>query len=85
MVKEKKEVKKTPVKKETSKKKVEKKKTEKKESKLHALKVELSKVRWPEFKEVAKYTIATIVFCLVLVGFFMLLDVISSFVKGLFV
>ena len=34
---------------------------------------EMSKVKWPEKKEVTKYTIATVVFVLIIVGFFLLL------------
>lgn len=34
---------------------------------------ELSKVKWPDKKEVFKYTISTIIFVLVVVGFFVLL------------
>ena len=70
--------------KEKENKKVIKKEKQKKVSKLHEIRMELKKVKWPEGKEIVKYTIATIAFCLVLVAFFMLLDLLSSFVKELF-
>ena len=41
-------------------------------------------VKWPSGKEMFKYTFSTIVFILLFVLFFQLIDVISSFVKGLF-
>ena len=66
------------------KKPVGKKDQEKKESRFKAFKHELSMVKWPELRDLAKYTVATLIFCIGLIGFFMLLDVISSFVKGIF-
>ena len=45
---------------------------------------EMKKVSWPTKKDVLKYTLATIVFCLVVVGFFSLLNLGLSFVKGMF-
>ncbi len=45
---------------------------------------ELSKVKWPSKKEVLKYTVATIVFIVVLVVFFILLSMAMSAIKGAF-
>ena len=61
-------------------KKVEK---TKKESYFNGLKKELKLVKWPEGKEIVKYTIATVVFCIIFVAFFELLNLIMAFVKGL--
>lgn len=78
-------VKEAKIKKEVKTKKVvTKKEPEKKESRFKAFKYELSKVKWPEFKDLVKYTVATLVFCIFLIGFFMLLDLLSSLVKGIF-
>ena len=57
---------------------------EKKTSRFKTFKLELSKVKWPEAKEVVKYSLATILFCLFLIAFFMLLDLASSLIKGMF-
>ncbi|HOZ88785.1 MAG TPA: preprotein translocase subunit SecE [Bacilli bacterium] len=57
---------------------------EKKTSWFKTFKLELSKVKWPEAKEVIKYSLATIIFCLFLIAFFMLLDLVSSLIKGMF-
>ena len=54
----------------------------KKESYFAGIRSELAKVKWPSKKEVIKYTIATIVFSLILVGFFVLLNLLMSFIKG---
>ena len=48
------------------------------------LKKELKLVNWPEAKSIFKYTIATIIFCIVLVAFFEVLNLIMAYVKGLF-
>lgn len=45
---------------------------------------EMSKVKWPEKKEVIKYTVATVIFVIVVVGFFILLNLGMSGLKGLF-
>ena len=75
----------------TSTKKVEKKnkknskKTiEKKPSFLKQTREEMKKVSWPTGKDVIKYSIATIVFCLIIGGFFQLLNLGLSFIKGMF-
>ena len=56
----------------------------KKESYVKGIKKELKQVKWPDAKEIVKYTIATIVFCVILVAFFELLNVILAYIKGLF-
>ena len=50
----------------------------KKENFLKSIKLELKKVKWPTIKEIAKYTFATLIFCLVLACFFMVLNLILS-------
>ena len=61
-----------------------KKSTKKRENFLKNVIFEMKKVKWPEFKNVAKYFLATLVFCLILVGYFQGLDFISSIIRGLF-
>ena len=61
-----------------------KKSTKKRENFLKNVISEMKKVKWPEFKNVAKYFLATLVFCLILVGYFQGLDFISSIIRGLF-
>ncbi len=69
-------------------KKVESKKNKKNDAKVkkenyfEGVRSELAKVKWPTKKEVLKYTIATIVFSAILVGFFVLLDLLMSAIKG---
>ncbi len=53
-----------------------------KESYFSGVKVELKKVNWPKFKDILKYTFATIIFCLILAGFFSILNLILSLIKG---
>ncbi len=53
-----------------------------KESYLKGVKKEMKLVKWPTFKEVVKYTIATVIMCLVVCGFFLLLNLLLSLVKG---
>ena len=54
----------------------------KKENFVSGDKAELAKVKWPTKQEVLKYTIATLVFIIVLVVFFVLLSLVMSAVKG---
>ena len=75
--------KKTKLAKKTNDKKQKEKKV-KKESYVKGIKKELKLVKWPDAKEIVKYTIATIVFCIILVAFFELLNVILAYIKGLF-
>ena len=53
-----------------------------KESYIKKVKKELKLVKWPTAKDVLKYTISTIVFCIILCCLFMLLNLILSVVKG---
>ena len=64
--------------------KKEKIKKEKKNGFLKETRNEMKKVSWPNKKDVFKYTLATLVFCLVVVGFFQLLNLGLSFIKGMF-
>ena len=48
------------------------------------IKKELKLVKWPTFKEIFKYTVATIVFCIILVLFFEVLNLLMAYIKGLF-
>ena len=43
---------------------------------------ELAKVKWPSKSEVLKYTFATIIFVIILVIFFVLLNLVMSLIKG---
>lgn len=45
---------------------------------------ELSKVKWPDKKDIIKYTIATIVCVLIVVGFFLLLTMGMSWIVEVF-
>ena len=66
-------------------KKVKKQKeTKRKEGFFKGIKVELKKVTWPSKKDILKYSIATLVFCIVVMVFFQLLDFLLSIVKGVF-
>lgn len=80
---EEKDVKKTKKKTEIKKDKKTKEKV-KKESYFEGVKNELSKVKWPTKKDVLKYTIATLVFIVILVVFFVLISLLMSVVKGAF-
>lgn len=63
--------------------KVTKKKVQK-EGFFKGIKKELKLVKWPSIKEIFKYTLATIIFCVILVAFFEVLNIIMAYVKGLF-
>ena len=54
------------------------KKKQKKDSIVKGVKKEMKKVKWPTAKEVVKYTFATLIFCVILALFFMLLNAILS-------
>ena len=58
------------------------KKEEKKEGLIKGIKKEIKLVKWPEKKERIKYTISTLVFCIVVALFFVLLTYLLSVVKG---
>lgn len=53
-----------------------------KESYIKKVKKELKLVKWPTAKEVLKYTISTVVFCIILCCLFMALNLLLSVVKG---
>ena len=57
------------------------KKNVKKESFFDGVRTEMSKVKWPTKKEVLKYTVATLVFMIVLVLFFVLLTLLMSLIR----
>ena len=63
---------------------VKKKSNKPKEKYFEGIKKELKVVIWPSFKEILKYTLATIIFCLILVAFFEVLNLIMAYIKGLF-
>lgn len=70
-----------------SKKKIKpknKKTTKKKDNYFKSIIKELSKVKWPSLKNMVKYTIATVIFCLFFSLFFFGLDVLFAFIKGWF-
>lgn len=58
------------------------KKKEKKEGLIIGIRKEVKLVKWPEKKEIIKYTISTLVFCIVVALFFVLLTYLLSVVKG---
>lgn len=55
-----------------------------KENYFVGVRSELSKVKWPTKKEVLKYTMATIIFVLILVGFFLLMSLLMAWVREVF-
>lgn len=64
--------------------KVKKVKKEREAGYLKSVRLELKKVSFPSFKSVMKYTAATLVFCIILVLFFLLLNLLLSVLKGMF-
>ncbi len=54
------------------------------ETYIESVSSELKKVKWPSKKEVLKYTVATILFVVVLVVFFILMSLLMSGVKEAF-
>lgn len=70
-------------------KKVNKTKNEKskvkKENYFKGVIKEMKLVKWPTPKEALKYTIATLVLCVIICGFFLLLNLLLSIIKGWFV
>ena len=47
------------------------------------VKKELGKVKWPNRKDMVKYSIATIIFVIFFAGFFYLIDLAVAFVRTL--
>lgn len=70
--------------KDNKKKKNVQKSKKKKESLLKGVRIELKKVTWPSKKDIIKYSVATLVFCIVIMLFFQLLNLGLSVVKGVF-
>lgn len=70
--------------KDNKKKKNVQKSKKKKESLLKGVRLELKKVTWPSKKDIIKYSVATLVFCIVIMLFFQLLNLGLSVVKGVF-
>ena len=64
-------------------KKDKKPKAKKEEKFLNSLKKELQQVKWPTAKEMVKYTITTIIFCIILIAFFSFLTFIVASIKEL--
>lgn len=65
-------------------KKKENKKKSGKVSLFKGVKLELKKVTWPSKKDVIKYSAATLVFCIVVMAFFQILNLGLSVIKGVF-
>lgn len=59
-----------------------KKKKNVEESGLKGIKKELKLLKWPDKKDTLKYTISTIVFCIIIALFFVLLTYLLSIIKG---
>lgn len=58
------------------------KKKEVKEGYFKGVKKEMELVKWPDFKSVMKNTTATVVLCLIISVFFILLTLCLSLIKG---
>ena len=54
----------------------------KKENYFKGVIKEMKLVKWPTFKDVVKYTIATLILCVIVCGFFLLLNLLLSLIKG---
>jgi len=83
MAKEVKKETKKAIKKETKKKEV-KKVSKPKEPFFASVKKELKLVKWPSFKDIVKYTLATIIFVVLFIAFFEILNLIMAYIKGVF-
>ena len=80
--KKEKEVKETKVKEDKKKdKKKDKPKKEKKDGFFRSMRKEMKKVSWPGLGEVAKYSFAVVLFCLIFVGFFKLVELFAAWLK----
>ena len=51
---------------------------------LSRVRIDLKEVLWPKAKDVFKYTMATVVLCGIFILFFLLINLLASFVKGMF-
>ncbi len=65
-------------------KKGKKDKKIKKDNLFKGIKREMKKVSWPSKKDIIKYSMATLIFCIVVVLFFQILNLLLSVVKGVF-
>ena len=54
----------------------------KKENYFKGVAKEMKLVKWPTFEDVVKYTVATLILCIIVCGFFLLLNLLLSLVKG---
>jgi len=63
---------------------LKKEKNKKKSNYFKEVGKELKKVKWPDKKEVFKYTVSTVIFVIIVVGFFILLNMGMSWLKGMF-
>lgn len=66
-------------------KKIKEKKVKEKSTKegfFHKIRVEMKKVKWPSFKEMVKYTVATIVLVIIIALLFQVLNILISLIKG---
>ena len=57
----------------------------KEERLIKGAKEEMKKMKWPTAKEVVKYSLTTIGLALFFIIFFILISLLASFIKGLFV
>ncbi len=65
-------------------KKTKKQKKEKKVGYFKQVKMEMKNVVFPKKKEIAKYTFATILIVAIMIGFFTVINLALSVVKGMF-
>lgn len=56
----------------------------KEERLLRRVKDDMKEVVWPKAKDVFKYTMATVILCGIFIIFFLLINLLASFVKGMF-
>ena len=71
-------------KKDNKEKESKKKEKEKKAGYFKQVSKELKKVVWPSVGDIFKYSLAVIIFCVLLCLFFVGIDLIASLIKGLF-
>ena len=71
-------------KKDNKEKENKKKEKEKKDGYFKQVSKELKKVVWPSVGDIFKYSLAVIIFCVLLCLFFVGIDLIASLIKGLF-
>jgi preprotein translocase subunit SecE len=71
-------------KKDNKEKESKKKEKEKKDGYFKQVSKELKKVVWPSVGDIFKYSLAVIIFCVLLCLFFVGIDLIASLIKGLF-